>query len=168
MGRTGVAAMACAAALLVSCGKIRNDQNKNDMESKNLNTAVFSRGERGPADWFSGTTWVRSLVAPQQVEGLYSVGQVTFSAGARTLWHTHPAGQVLLVTAGRGFYQERGKAARPLAPGDVVVIPKDVEHWHGAAKDCELVHIAVSNVRDGSSVAWTVPVTGEEYDEVNR
>lgn len=129
---------------------------------------VFAQGDRGPGAWFSGTVWVQPLVASGEVEELYSVGQVTFEPAGRTLWHTHPAGQVLLVTGGRGFYQERGKAARPLAAGDVVVIPKDVEHWHGAARDSRFVHIAISNVRDGSAVTWTSPVTETEYRQVNR
>lgn len=129
---------------------------------------VFAQGDRGPGEWFTGTVWVQPLVASGEVEELYSVGQVTFEPGGRTLWHTHPAGQVLLVTGGRGFYQERGKAARPLAAGDVVAIPKDVEHWHGAARDSRFVHIAISNVHDGSAVTWTSPVTETEYRQANR
>jgi len=102
------------------------------------------------------------------MENLYSVGQVTFSAGGRTYWHTHPIGQTLLVLEGKGWYQERGKPAQLLTKGSVVAIPKDVEHWHGASADTKLVHIAISNIADGSAVTWMTPVTYEEYTEVNN
>lgn len=138
------------------------------MGTKEQNTAVFPKGDRGPAEWFSGTVWVQSLVGADQVGGAYSAGQVMFEPGGRTYWHTHPAGQVLLCTEGTGFYQERGKAARPLAKGDVVVIPKEVEHWHGAVADGRFVHLAITNFRDGECVTWLSPVTEAEYDEVNR
>lgn len=156
-----IAAFACViAAIFISC----NNQKPTYMETTDQNTAIFAQGGRGPAEWFTGTTWVEPLVNPDETEGLYSVGQVTFEPGGRTLWHTHPAGQILLVTEGKGFYQERGKEARPIAKGDVVVIPKDVEHWHGAAKDSKFVHIAISNMKDGSNVTWLAPVTEEEYN----
>lgn len=101
------------------------------------------------------------------MEGLYNVGQVTFSPGGRTHWHTHPIGQVLLVTEGKGWYQERGKPAQVLTKGTTVAIPKNVDHWHGAASDSKMVHIAISNVLDGSSVTWATPVSDEEYAAVN-
>ena len=106
------------------------------------------------------------MVSPDQIEGLYSVGQVTFEPGGKTNWHTHSIGQVLLVTEGKGWYQEKGKAAQPLTPGTVVAIPKDVEHWHGAAKDSKMVHIAISNMKDGTPVTWLDPVTDEEYNSL--
>jgi 4-carboxymuconolactone decarboxylase len=102
------------------------------------------------------------------MEGLYNVGQVTFSPGGRTHWHTHPIGQVLLVTVGKGWYQERGKPAQVLIKGTTVAISKEVEHWHGAAADSKLIHIAISNVANGSSVTWLGPVTDEEYMEVTK
>lgn len=72
----------------------------------------------------------------------------------------------MLVTNGKGWYQERGKAAQPLIRGSVIIIPKDVEHWHGAAKDSQMVHIAISNMKDGTPVTWLNPVTNEEYDSL--
>ncbi|MDR2913759.1 MAG: carboxymuconolactone decarboxylase family protein [Tannerella sp.] len=131
-------------------------------------TALFPLGERGLADWFTGEVYVQGLLTPDQIEGLYSVGQVTFEPGGRTYWHTHPIGQVLLVTGGKGFYQERGKPAQILTKGSVVAIPKDVEHWHGASADTGLVHIAISNIADGSAVTWMEPVNEKEYEEVNQ
>ncbi|MDR1500572.1 MAG: cupin domain-containing protein, partial [Tannerellaceae bacterium] len=119
-----------------------------------------------PNDWFSGVAWLFPLVNTTDTEGFYAIGQVTFAAGGRTFWHTHPAGQILLCTDGKGWYQERGKPAQALTKGDVVIIPKDVEHWHGAAADNPFVHIAVTNYRDGSGVTWLNPVTDEEYNDL--
>ncbi|WEK20897.1 MAG: cupin domain-containing protein [Candidatus Pedobacter colombiensis] len=132
------------------------------------NTSIFPLGNPGPADWFSGEVHIQGLVAPEQMEELYSVGQVTFSPGGRTHWHTHPKGQVLLITEGEGWYQERGKPAQVLTKGITIAIPKGVEHWHGAAAKSKLVHIAISNMLDGRSVTWMSPVTDEEYVEVNK
>lgn len=148
-------------------GTVANGVLLNVLELNSKEVSLFPKGERGSADWFTGEVYVQGLVNPDEIEGLYSVGSVTFLPGGTTNWHTHPIGQVLLVTEGKGWYQERGEAARPLAPGSVVVIPKDVEHWHGAAKDSKLVHIAISNIRDGSAVTWMSPVNDEEYDEVD-
>ncbi|WP_134087846.1 cupin domain-containing protein [Olivibacter sp. XZL3] len=139
------------------------------MEATNNQTvSIFPLGNPGPTEWFSGEVHVQTLVAPEQMEGLYTVGQVTFSPCGRTNWHTHPIGQVLLVTEGKGWYQERGKPAQVLTQGTTVAIPKDVEHWHGASADSNMVHIAISNITDGSSVTWMTPVTDEEYAEVNK
>ena len=128
---------------------------------------VFPLGNPGPAEWFSGEVYVQGLVNPNEMENLYSAGQVTFMPGGRTHWHTHPIGQTLLVLEGRGWYQERGKPAQELAKGSVVAIPKDVEHWHGASVDTKLVHIAISNVENNSAVTWMSPVNDEEYKKVN-
>lgn len=136
--------------------------------SKNQNETIFPLGNPGPAEWFSGEVHVQTLVSPEQIEGLYTVGQVTFSPGGRTHWHTHPIGQVLLVTEGKGWYQERNKPAQVLTKGTTVAIPKDVEHWHGASDDTKVVHIAISNIAAGSSVTWKTPVTDEEYTLVNK
>lgn len=130
--------------------------------------SIFPLGNPGPADWFSGEVHVQTLITPEQIEGLYTVGQVTFSAGGRTHWHTHPIGQVLLVTEGTGWYQERGKPAQVLTKGTTVAIPKGIEHWHGAAADSKLIHIAISNLAGGSSVTWTTPVSDEEYEQVHN
>ncbi|MHC8948887.1 cupin domain-containing protein [Sphingobacterium hungaricum] len=87
--------------------------------------------------------------------------------GARTNWHTHPKGQVLLVLEGEGWYQEKGKTAQAIKKGDVVNIPDNVEHWHGASADHGLVHVAISNYQGEENVTWLSPVTEEEYDSVH-
>lgn len=129
---------------------------------------IFPKGDKGSADRFTGTVWVQPLVNPNEMENLYSVGSVTFEASGRTHWHTHPIGQTLLVLEGKGWYQERGKSARALAKGSVVAVAKDVEHWHGAAKESALTHIAITNIDNGSAVTWLKPVTPTEYAELEN
>jgi quercetin dioxygenase-like cupin family protein len=93
---------------------------------------------------------------------------VVFEPGARNHWHSHPGGQLLLVTDGAGYYQERGKAARRLQKGDVVQIPPDVEHWHGAAPNGRLTHVGIGpNLKKGAAT-WFGPVTDEEYREATK
>lgn len=128
--------------------------------------SIFLPGTQASSDYFSGTAWVNVLVASDQT-GTYSIGNVVFEAGCRNNWHTHGAGQILLVTDGKGWYQERGKEARALSQGDVVVIPVDTEHWHGAAKDSSLTHIAVTNNTPDGPAKWLGRVTDEEYNRLN-
>ncbi|QNK63238.1 cupin domain-containing protein [Pedobacter sp. PAMC26386] len=139
------------------------------METTNNNNEgnIFPIGERGPSDYFTGATWITPLV--QKGGDIdYMVASVLFEPGARTTWHTHPAGQILLVTDGQGFYQVKGMSAQSLKKGDVVNIPANVEHWHGASKDNRLVHVAISNYKGDINVTWLNPVTEEEYSSVSK
>ena len=131
------------------------------MERDEQNT-IFTKGEKTSSDYFTGTAWLNILV-PKDETGNYTIGNVVFEPGCRNNWHTHPAGQILLVTEGKGFYQERGKPARSLTKGDVVVIPSHIEHWHGARKDSSFTHIAITSIVEGTAVNWLAAVTREEY-----
>jgi 4-carboxymuconolactone decarboxylase len=131
----------------------------NTTENQN---AIFPKGEKASADYFTGTAWVKILV-PKDETGTYAIGNVVFEPGCRNNWHTHGAGQILLITDGKGYYQEKGKAARQLAKGDVVVIPSQVEHWHGASKNSSFTHIVITNNSPEGAVKWLAPVTDEEY-----
>lgn len=117
------------------------------------------------ADYFVGKSYLDMLSTQQVV-----IGNVTFEPGCRNNWHIHHAekggGQILLVTAGRGYYQEWGKEPRELHPGDVVNIPPEVKHWHGAAPDCWFSHIAIEVPGEETSNQWCEPVTDEEYDKL--
>jgi quercetin dioxygenase-like cupin family protein len=116
----------------------------------------------GLAEWFTGTVRVDPLfVAP--APGTVSGALVTFEPGARTDWHTHPAGQMLVVTAGCGRVQQEGHAMQEIRPGDVVSIPANVRHWHGAAPTAAMSHIAVQEQRDGSAVTWMEKVSEAQY-----
>ncbi|MGD9561238.1 MAG: cupin domain-containing protein [Pyrinomonadaceae bacterium] len=130
--------------------------------SDKSDSTVFPKGERAPVQNFTGTVWVHMLV-PAAQDSNYSVGNVTFEPGARSNWHTHPAGQILLVTQGQGLYQEKGQAIRMIKQGETIVCAADIEHWHGASPTMQMSHIAITNSRDGIGVTWLKPVTDEEY-----
>lgn len=118
-----------------------------------------------PSDYFTGTAWVKPLV-PAGTAADCVVSDVTFEPGARNNWHTHPNGQILVVTAGTGYYQEKGKPIQLLHPGDAVDIAPDVVHWHGAAPDSRFTHIAINpNASKGGAVVWLGRVTEEEYND---
>ncbi|MEI4488892.1 cupin domain-containing protein [Frigidibacter sp. MR17.14] len=117
----------------------------------------------GNPEWFSGTVFVAPAFGPEMAG--VSAGEVTFLPGARTAWHTHPAGQRLLITAGTGWVQERGQPKREVRAGDVVWFPAGVEHWHGAAVGTPMTHFAVQENVDGSAVTWGTLVTDEEYED---
>lgn len=131
------------------------------MENKNEDT-IFPKGERAPTEYFTGTVYVRTL-APKTENNNFSVASVTFEPGARTNWHTHPAGQTLLVTVGRGLYQEKGKPARAINKGDVILCSPDIEHWHGASPASGMTHVVITNYKGDSQVNWLKPVTDGEY-----
>jgi len=128
----------------------------------NMKNSIFPKGEKVPADHFTGTAWLNMLVVQDETRS-YSIGNVVFEPGCRNNWHKHPAGQILLITDGKGYYQEKGKPARILTKGEVVAIPSSVEHWHGAAKDSSLTHIVITNNSTEGPVIWLAPVTDEEY-----
>lgn len=127
---------------------------------------IFPLGNPLPNDWFTGEAFLMPLLA-QDHNHDFSAGSVTFQAGARTNWHTHPKGQVLIVIDGEGFYQEKGKPARKIVKGEVVNIPENIEHWHGATATTAMTHIAITNFKDGVQVTWLQAVSDEEFTQVN-
>ena len=133
----------------------------------NTTNNIFPPGEKAPADYFTGTAWVR-LLLPNDPVLHCQIGNVVFEPGARNHWHTHPGGQILLVTDGIGYYQERGKAIQMIQKGDVVNIPPGVEHWHGASHDNSMTHIAINANTQQGIVAWLSKVTDEEYNSVEK
>ncbi|WP_434641334.1 cupin domain-containing protein [Klebsiella sp. I138] len=117
---------------------------------------------KGPDNWFTGDV---RIDAPFQASEPAKVGgaTVTFEPGARTAWHTHPLGQTLIITQGRGWLQEWGQAPQALNQGDIAWIPPGVKHWHGACGDTAMVHIAIAESENGSPVTWLEKVTDEQY-----
>ncbi len=116
----------------------------------------------GAEDWFTGRVRMQPLVqapAPARLRGV----SVTFEAGARTAWHTHPLGQTLIITAGLGLAQTEGGPVRTLHPGDVVVFKPDEKHWHGATPENDMTHIALQEELDGVSVTWLEHVEDADY-----
>jgi quercetin dioxygenase-like cupin family protein len=124
---------------------------------------VFAKGEILTSDNFTGTVWLNMMGAADT--SLHArFGNVSFEPKARTNWHSHPGGQILFITAGTGYYQAKGLPAQLLGKGDVVEIPPNVVHWHGAAQESEFAHIAVSLNTDEGGAVWLGPVTDEEYN----
>ena len=116
----------------------------------------------GPDSWFTGQTRIDTPFqseAPSQFAGQY----VTFEPGARTKWHTHPAGQLLIVTAGLGWVQREGGPVEEIRPGDVVWFDANERHWHGATDVMAMTHIAIAEARDGVRVTWEEPVSDADY-----
>ena len=120
------------------------------------------------ARYFTGQSYLKPLTVPGQCPVF--LANVTFEPGCRNNWHIHHAakggGQILVCVAGRGYYQEWGKAPLELHPGDVVNIPPEVKHWHGAAPDCWFSHLAVEVPGEGTSNEWCEPVPEETYKEL--
>ena len=117
---------------------------------------------KGAAANFTGSAVVDPLYAPNEYT-TSSGGLVTFEPGARSAWHTHPAGQTLIVTSGTGWVQEEGGPKIEIKPGDVIWTPPGVKHWHGATAANGMSHIAITNVVDGRNVDWLEHVTDEQY-----
>ncbi len=117
---------------------------------------------KGPADWFTGNVRIDHLFqapAPARVAG----ASVTFEPGARTAWHTHPLGQTLIVTAGRGWVQRESGPVEEIRPGDVVWFPPGEKHWHGATLTTGMTHIGIQESLDGKAVVWMEHVTDAQY-----
>ena len=134
-----------------------------ELDAEQNNPSVFPVGEPMTGDFakfFSGKTYLNQLVPHGG-----AVINMTFEPGCRSNWHIHHnGGQVLLVTGGAGWYQEEGKEARPLRPGDIVRVPAEIKHWHGAAKDSWMSHLLVPIAVPGASNAFLEVVEDKEYD----
>ena len=117
---------------------------------------------QGPADYFTGAVRIDPLFQapdPARARG----ASVTFEPGARTAWHTHPLGQTLIVTSGRGWVQAWGGTVEEIHPGDVVWFPPGEKHWHGATPTTAMTHIAIQEALDGKAVDWMEHVSDEQY-----
>lgn len=131
---------------------------------KDLNGELFETGAENTAfaKYFIGQSYLNMLT----IDGVV-IGNVTFEPECRNNWHIHHGGgQILLVTGGKGWYQEQGKPAQALKAGDVINIPAEVKHWHGAAKDSWFAHLAIEVPGENKSNEWCEPVTDEEYNHL--
>lgn len=130
----------------------------------------FGKGNANTAfaQYFIGKSFLNPLTEPQKAN--LFLANVTFEPGCRNNWHIHHAskggGQILICTAGEGWYQEEGKKAVSLSEGTVIAIPPEVKHWHGAKKDSWFSHIAVEVPGENTSNEWCEPVSNEEYDKL--
>lgn len=150
----------------IACTTSHHHKNEQKM-STTEQTSIFPKGNPQPPEYFTGPAFLYPLL-PRDKNNDFVVGSVTFEPGARTFWHTHPKGQVLIVIEGEGIYQEKGKPAQHLKRGDVVNIPENVEHWHGATAHSKFVHIAITNYKGEQNVVWLKPVSTDEYEAANK
>jgi quercetin dioxygenase-like cupin family protein len=120
------------------------------------------RSGKGPEQYFTGSVRVDPLFQPQ-APSRFSAAYVTFEPGARSAWHAHPLGQVLIVTAGTGWVQQEGGERQEIRPGDVVWTPPGVKHWHGATATNAVTHMAITESLDGKNVEWMEKVSDDQY-----
>lgn len=148
-----------------SCNNPKQDKN---METTIPNISDFPTGEENTAyaQYFSGKSWLAPLTTNQDLN--VPMNNVTFEPGSRNNWHSHTGGQILIAVGGAGYYQERGKKARPLKSGDIVEIAPNVEHWHGAASDSWFSHIGITSNPHTNENKWLEPVTDEEYAKAGK
>lgn len=156
---------ALALSSVLSCSTqqpVNTEKTKMETAENKNQAGIFPKGEKAPAENFTGTVFVQML-APKTENNNFSIASVRFEPNGRTNWHTHPAGQTLLVTEGKGLYQEKGKAIKTLNKGDVILCNPDIDHWHGASPESGMTHVAITNFKGDSQVTWLKPVTDEEY-----
>jgi quercetin dioxygenase-like cupin family protein len=133
------------------------------MKTMDIKRSGSQPSGKGPGDWFTGTVRIDPLfqaIAPARTAG----NAVTFEPGARTAWHTHPLGQLLIVTAGCGRVQREGGPVEEIRPGDVVRFEPGEKHWHGAAPTTAMTHIAIQEALDGKAVDWMEHVSDAQYE----
>jgi quercetin dioxygenase-like cupin family protein len=132
-----------------------------------ISTSQILTCRKGPPTWFSGEVWLDEIVTGGP-PALLKATRVSFAPGARTAWHTHPLGQALHVVSGIGWVQLEGEQPQPIGTGDSVWIEPGELHWHGAAVDRTMVHIAIQNADEyGVDVVWLEHVTEAEYNEAS-
>ena len=127
---------------------------------------IFPKGEKGSAENFTGNAWNPGLVAN---DTLYNtvIGNVYFEPGARSNWHIHPAGQILIITDGVGYHQIKGQSRQTIRKGDVIKCPPKVKHWHGATENTSLTQLYILPKTENGIVTWLEPVTDDQYKSKN-
>ena len=148
-----------AAACIIGTGC---SEKSSKMENDNTVESIFPRGQKGAAETFTGNAYNYTLVENDSIYNTV-VGNVYFEPGARSNWHTHPSGQILIITDGVGYHQIRGQPVQTIRKGDVVKCPPNVEHWHGASSDTGLQQLYIVPNTEKGVVNWLQPVTKEEY-----
>ncbi|WP_316758928.1 cupin domain-containing protein [Pedobacter aquatilis] len=135
--------------------------------TKPVKTALFSDGNQVRNGNFTGEVWLNMLM-PADTTYNSHIGSVSFKPGARSNWHYHPGGQILLVTEGKGWYQEQGKKVQVIQKGDIIKCLPNVHHWHGASATDRMTHLAIGTNINKGTVVWLSKVTDEEYQYVGE
>lgn len=142
----------------------QENMNKTEIEIPHISDFPVGEPNTGYAKYFSGRSWLAPMTFDKKLN--VPVSNVTFEPGCRNNWHKHSVGQILIAVGGVGYYQERGKEAVKMLPGDVIEIPADVEHWHGAAPDSWFQHLAISPDPQNNKSTWLEQVSDEEYNKL--
>lgn len=137
-------------------------ENKSENKATELQ-AIFPKGEKGAAENFTGNVWYTPLVADDSTYNTV-IGNVYFEPGARSNWHTHPSGQILVITDGMGYHQIKGQPRQTIKKGDVVKCPPNVMHWHGASNDVGMQQLYILPKTEKGMVTWLQKVTDDEYN----
>lgn len=152
-----------SAAILMAVGGVTAQEMKKTEIPQNISAFPTGDENSGYAQYFSGKSWLAPLTTMKALN--VPMSNVTFEPGCRNNWHSHTGGQILIAVGGVGYYQEKGKPARRLEPGDVVEIAPDVVHWHGAAPDSWFSHLAIECNPQMNKNTWLEPVSDAEYAE---
>lgn len=152
-------ALGAVAVLVALAG---NGQSRKPATAASGPGPIFTKGQPVPTANFTGNAWLQNLVGKDDKYPC-SVGSVQFAPGARSNWHQHPAGQILLIVEGTGHYQEKGQPLRVLRKGDVVKAAAGVEHWHGADPTTSMTHVTINPDVTAVPVVWGLAVTQAEY-----
>lgn len=132
---------------------------------KEAEKSIFEIGESAPAEYFTGNVKAKALLVDNQ-HFQCNIYNVIFEKNARTNWHSHPSGQILLVVEGEGSYQLKGEAVQTMKKGDVITFKPNVEHWHGASLHSAMTHIAINPNTEKGLVNWLQKVTDEEFKNI--
>ncbi|WP_291377124.1 MULTISPECIES: cupin domain-containing protein [Achromobacter] len=152
----------CAALVQTAAAQAGEPQPTASPAAQQITRAGAQASIAGPHDYFAGRARIDPVWAADEDVNA-SGALVTFEPGARSAWHTHPAGQRLVVTSGVGLTQEWGKPVQEIRPGDVIHCPPGVKHWHGATPGTAMTHLAVTPSVDGKNVTWMEKVSDEQY-----
>ena len=155
-----ITAIAYLAILTTGCMENKSENKGTELQ------AIFPKGEKGPAENFTGNAWNTPLVANDSTYNTV-IGNVYFEPGARSNWHRHPSGQILIITDGVGYHQIKGQPRQTIRKGDVVKCPPNVEHWHGASQDTGMQQLYILPKTENGIVTWLQKVTDEEYNSTN-
>ena len=159
--------MILAVALLLLIGQACNtktEKQENMEPDENVLNAIFPKGEKGSEEFFTGNAYPIGLVEADSIHTTLA-GNVYFEPGARSHWHTHPSGQILIITDGVGYHQIEGQPIEIIKKGDVVKCPPNVRHWHGASPDVGLQQLYIIPNTEQGIVEWKEAVTDEEYNK---
>ena len=151
-------------ATLISCNGDKDQSQQSD--SGSAKESIFQRGELGPATNFTGNAYNFGLVSDDSIYNTL-VGNVFFEKGARSNWHVHPSGQILIVLDGEGYHQLEGQPRQTMRKGDVIKCPAKVKHWHGATENNSLTQMYILPKTENGIVTWLEPVTEEQYKSEN-